>query len=395
VVAIIAILAAMLLPALAAAREKARRAVCVNNLNQAALALMSYTSDYSEYFPSWPEAGGIDRSVPYASSPQFIRGAAMYKDQRTGQQLCGRPSYPEHFTTTGDIYYHRGRAFNWRSIGVAFKAQSSSTESVIQADWVGDGRLNMVPVNMGITVDCGYVADMRSFYCPSAMAAPDRAMYDSALLQSLDEMSMVGKTWDRNHLLFGNYSVGKKGTTFGSYPAARCANVRSRYNYRNAALVTYVGASTQWNMRLDVPFTKPKLRTWNGAPCFGTQKLLAGRALLSDTWEKPHSTLSSDAYLNFDPGAALYTHKDGYNVVYGDGHGAWYGDPERRIMYYGPLQVADYTNPNSAFIVPKAYRTSTTGGYDIWHRFDMREGVDLDAPTGDYMPWSSGMYDCP
>ena len=53
VVAIIGILAAMLLPALSAAREKARRSNCMNNLSQMGKALMAYTGDYSGYLPSW------------------------------------------------------------------------------------------------------------------------------------------------------------------------------------------------------------------------------------------------------------------------------------------------------------------------------------------------------
>src|SRR5512143_170489 len=53
VIAIIAILAGMLLPALAAAREKARRSACMNNLNQFGKGLESYCSDYGSYFPSW------------------------------------------------------------------------------------------------------------------------------------------------------------------------------------------------------------------------------------------------------------------------------------------------------------------------------------------------------
>jgi len=51
VIAIIAILAAMLLPALARAREQARRAVCISNLKQIGLALRMYSQDYRECFP--------------------------------------------------------------------------------------------------------------------------------------------------------------------------------------------------------------------------------------------------------------------------------------------------------------------------------------------------------
>ncbi len=58
VIAIIAILAAMLLPALARAREQARRGVCISNLKQIGLALKMYAQDYDENYPADYTTGG-------------------------------------------------------------------------------------------------------------------------------------------------------------------------------------------------------------------------------------------------------------------------------------------------------------------------------------------------
>jgi prepilin-type N-terminal cleavage/methylation domain-containing protein/prepilin-type processing-associated H-X9-DG protein len=58
VIAIIGIIAAILFPVFARARENARRASCQSNMKQTALGILQYTQDYDEHLPSVHDYGG-------------------------------------------------------------------------------------------------------------------------------------------------------------------------------------------------------------------------------------------------------------------------------------------------------------------------------------------------
>lgn len=63
VIAIIAILAAILFPVFAKARDSARTIQCTSNMRQLGTGLMMYAQDYDETMPSWP--------FPLNTNPQF------------------------------------------------------------------------------------------------------------------------------------------------------------------------------------------------------------------------------------------------------------------------------------------------------------------------------------
>jgi prepilin-type N-terminal cleavage/methylation domain-containing protein/prepilin-type processing-associated H-X9-DG protein len=95
VIAVIAILAAILMPVFARAREAGRKTTCASNLRQIGIGFMMYAADYDECFPNngdtllwmgrhwrWPLqsylAYGARRDVVDPANPNLSRGAGPH-----------------------------------------------------------------------------------------------------------------------------------------------------------------------------------------------------------------------------------------------------------------------------------------------------------------------------
>ena len=114
VIAIIAILAAMLLPALSAARERSRTASCLSNLKQIGYYFPMYTSDNAGYYPNplkhnnvgtrdqlWNDAIMLLYMKPDTklNSNNLINGA----DWENSQFRC--PSFDAKITGSANVHY--------------------------------------------------------------------------------------------------------------------------------------------------------------------------------------------------------------------------------------------------------------------------------------------------
>jgi prepilin-type N-terminal cleavage/methylation domain-containing protein/prepilin-type processing-associated H-X9-DG protein len=85
VIAVIAILAAILFPVFAQAREKARAASCLSNERQLAMAVLMYAGDYDEYLP-WGDTvePAETRSTWRLSVLPYVKSLSVYRCPSNG-----------------------------------------------------------------------------------------------------------------------------------------------------------------------------------------------------------------------------------------------------------------------------------------------------------------------
>lgn len=109
VIAIIAILAAILMPVFAQARDAARRASCLSNLKQVHLSVMQYAQDWDETMPfalethlCTPELGTMPGLQPYIKNVQIFRCPSDSGDLRSSAPFWQR--YGRSYKMEGRIF---------------------------------------------------------------------------------------------------------------------------------------------------------------------------------------------------------------------------------------------------------------------------------------------------
>jgi len=402
VVAIIAILAALLLPALVAARERARRSVCQNNLNQIGKGLETYIGAYGDYYPggcSW----GVDK---------YWAGAPSNTDMEDESDTC---YFMEIFTSIirPNDTTAPGRVGQYDKIW----AQSYYGDSEYAGRYqrvLGAGRyysygrpilgtagsdLKMAPRGLGWLIFTGAVPDAKTFYCPSATDVNYTRGYTGFFhQQNIRDWLTAGGT-DKDTLLHGKWIKQQAGSwsqeNFG---------ILGQYSYRNIPLMGRGGSDNglyyRWapsNSDMTVPYTKPAVTTTILAPSFKTQRRLAGRAIAVDTFDK--SRYHGDYARDTDAGFQLRGHKDGYNVLYGDYGVRWYSDTEQRIIYWNVYNEGDTFTDFDGNVLTGGSGNNRQNGLSmewsmwgrklnwhaqaamesplVWHLFDLFQEIDV------------------
>ena len=126
VIAIIAILAAILLPVFASAREKARETDCMSNLKQIGTATQMYTQDYDDTLPALiKKRGWAGRIYPY------IKSAGVYAcpdDPTASQNVNGVNLVPVSYV------WNRLLADPTTGGGIGLSSLNAPTSTVMAGD---------------------------------------------------------------------------------------------------------------------------------------------------------------------------------------------------------------------------------------------------------------------
>jgi len=135
VIAIIAILAAILFPVFARAREKARQTSCLSNCKQMGLAVMMYASDFDEtYAPGYSTDGQIWYTLihPYTMNSQLLLCPSSLMPLSLAASERGYGSHLDYGCNIRIMPIISWGQHVWKMAEVVYPAE---TVAIAEADW--------------------------------------------------------------------------------------------------------------------------------------------------------------------------------------------------------------------------------------------------------------------
>jgi prepilin-type N-terminal cleavage/methylation domain-containing protein/prepilin-type processing-associated H-X9-DG protein len=151
VIAIIAILAAILFPVFAKAREKARQSSCLSNEKQISLAILQYAQDYDERFPVGCARATTWYYWPMAVSPYMKNSQIMLCPSRSsGTYTSGKDVIGEGYPAAGAGNQHYSEYPQYgmniliapdNAAGISLGVVQAPADAVMmgEANWYTDG----------------------------------------------------------------------------------------------------------------------------------------------------------------------------------------------------------------------------------------------------------------
>jgi len=295
VIAIIAILAAILFPVFANARDKARQISDLSNLKQIALGVVQYTNDYDDTYPIGNVANTVAAGVPTVAEQSWISGISPYvagsdlhiyygPDDTDASNVSPSSSYTA-FTGTAGVQI---------SVGVnGFEGQAANTGGLARLGIFDD------VLEPGYTTATANTFISNSPVCKLAEVTQPSNTILLADLQSVDiTKAEVSGTWS----YFGNSSATGRTSLIG--------NVTDNSNAGTLPTATGAGslfASTSvtlGNATADVPYS-------------------GATAAVGGYWEIPNPSHSASAAYPQGPSGIVsspFSSKTLTNFAFADGH---------------------------------------------------------------------------
>ena len=155
VIAIIAILAAILFPVFARARENARRASCQSNEKQQALGMMMYAQDYDERLmpnANYPPAGTTAPLKWFILLQPYVKSYQIFRCPSVHTLLNGvsPTSYPQYFSTYGlPGYGTTGSKVIYSQLGTTLASMTEPTRTFMIVETGYSSSTSTYYVNTG------------------------------------------------------------------------------------------------------------------------------------------------------------------------------------------------------------------------------------------------------